>query len=107
MGTEKPNQPPLPPLPDPTHSIQFEFDPSMPWFVLQLLTIDQRRVNVQMARSVKIGELRALVGALMPSANNEPVLMTVKHTQVKLSDDEANAAEVAEGAVIVCDRYIP
>lgn len=58
-----------------------------------------------MGESVKIGELRQLVCALMPPGDGGAVVMSVRGSGNKLEWDEASAKEL-EGLVVDCGFYL-
>jgi len=97
---------PPPPLEEPTHSMEIDTNPHLPIVMVQLKTIDGRRVNVRMNSTHRVAELKAMSQTLAPLSPG--MRIQLYDWRGNLLEDASITIEDAKlaGTQVRCDAYV-
>jgi len=102
-GGEEKEEKPQAPLQPASHHMQADLDPALPVVTVQLLTVDGRRVNIQVNTTHRVAQLKAMAHSLAPVSGGMRVLLyDWRDTQLADPMMTVEAARLA-GTAIRCD----
>jgi len=93
---------PRPALQEDTHAVQVDVNPDLPIVKVQLVTIDGRRVRVELNAQHRIGDLKAIAHTLAPVSPGMRMRLYDYRGRELDTAQTIEAAEI-EGTAVRCD----